>query len=141
MKVALVFPPQGHFTQPYLSLPSLTAYLRQQGVDDVTQIDASIEAYDHFLSRERLARSLQRVGAGAGLAALDGRAGLGYTEMERYQILSEIALVGESVVESIDEAKGVLRSPTEFYDYERYLWAGRTVEQALVMDVARGAAR
>ena len=27
MKVALVFPPQGHFTQPYLSLPSLTAYL------------------------------------------------------------------------------------------------------------------
>ena len=31
--VSLIFPPQGHFTQPYLSLPSLSAYLKQKGVD------------------------------------------------------------------------------------------------------------
>ena len=31
-RVALVFPPQGHFTQPYLSLPSLAAWLRHNGV-------------------------------------------------------------------------------------------------------------
>lgn len=131
MKVALVFPPQGHFTQPYLSLPSLAAYLRTHEVGEVHQIDASIEAYDHFLSRERLARSLERVRAGEGLAALDARDGLTYTQMERYQLLSEIDLAGDAVVESIDEAKRVLRSPREFYDYERYLWAGRTVEQGL----------
>ena len=131
MKVALVFPPQGHFTQPYLSLPSLTAYLRQQGVQDVAQLDESIAAYDHFLTGERLARSLERVAAGEGLATLEDRDALVYTEMDRYQLLSEIELVGESVVESIDEAKRVLRSPDDFYDYERYLWAGRTVEQAL----------
>jgi radical SAM superfamily enzyme len=130
MKVALVFPPQGHFTAPYLSLPSLAAYLRVHGVL-TEQIDANIEAYDHFLSRERLARSLARVRAGEGLAALDAKAGLSYSEMERYQTLSEIALSGEEVVASIEEAKRVLRSKGEFYDYERYLWAGRTVEQAL----------
>lgn len=131
MKVALVFPPQGHFTQPYLSLPSLTAYLRQQGLEDVHQLDESIAAYDHFLTRERLARSLERVRAGEGLAALDVRDGLDYSAMERYQTLSEIDLIGEAVVDSIEEAKRVLRSPRDFYDYERYVWAGRTVEQAL----------
>ena len=61
MKVALVFPPQGHFTQPYLSLPSLTAYLRMHGYDEVTQLDENIAAYDWFLSKERLERSLAQV--------------------------------------------------------------------------------
>ena len=129
--VALVFPPQGHFTQPYLSLPSLAAYLRTHGVGRVELVDASIEAYDHFLSRGRLERSLERIRAGAGLAALEARSELGFSEMERYQTLSEIELIGGEVAERIDEAKAVLRTKADFYDYERYLWAGRTVEQAL----------
>ncbi len=131
MNVALVFPPQGHFTQPYLSLPSLAAYLRQHGTGHVEMIDASIDSYDHFLSRDRLQRSLQRVRAGEGLADLEARERLGFSEIERYQRLSEIALIGEEVVARIDEAKRVLRSEGEFYDYERYLWAGRTIEQGL----------
>lgn len=131
MKVALVFPPQGHFTQPYLSLPSLKAFLVANGIPDVTMIDASILSYDHFLSPERLTRSLARIRPREGLAELEAKGQLSFSEMERYQRLSEIALVGEEVVARIDEAKRVLRTPAEFYDYRRYLWAGRTVEQAL----------
>jgi radical SAM superfamily enzyme YgiQ (UPF0313 family) len=130
VKVALVFPPQGHFTQPYLSLPSLAAYLREHGVE-THLLDENIEAYDHLLSGPRLAQAVQRVGAAGALAELDAREHLTYTEMERYQTLSEVALIGDDVAASIDEAKRVLRDPTEFYDYERYLWAGRTVEQGL----------
>ena len=131
MKVTLVFPPQGHFTQPYLSLPSLAAWLRHNGVGQVDMIDASIQAYDHFLSPARLRRSLERVRAGEGLASLEAKQSLRFSEMERYQRLSEIALIGDEVAERIDEAKHVLRTPAEFYDYRRYLWAGRTVEQGL----------
>ncbi len=131
MNVALVFPPQGHFTQPYLSLPSLAAYLRANGVGRVDQIDASIDAYDHFLSGARLARSLERLRAGEGLAALDRKDALRFSEMERYQRLSEIDAIGDDVVRGIDEAKSVLRDPAKFYDYEKYLWAGRTMEQGL----------
>ncbi len=131
MKVALVFPPQGHFTQPYLSLPSLTAYLRANGVGEVWQLDENIEAYDHFLSAERLGRSLERIRAGEELARLDARPELRFSDMSRYQVLSEVALIGDEVARTIDEAKRVLRSKQEFYDYERYLWAGRTVEQGL----------
>ncbi len=130
MKTLLIFPPQGHFTQPYLSLPSLTAWLKQEGFPDVTQMDVSIQAYDDFLSRERLSRSLEVIRGGGGLNALP-KDGLKYSEMERFQILSEIELCGDEVVERIEEAKGVLRSQDQFYDYERYLWAGRTIEQGL----------
>ncbi len=130
MKVCLVFPPQGHFTQPYLSLPSLSAYLRSHG-REVDPLDLNIEAYDHFLSRDRLARSLEHVRAKSRLAELDRLEHLRFSDMERYQTLSEIALLGDEIVEHIEQAKRVLRSPREFYDYERYLWAGRTVEQAL----------
>jgi hypothetical protein len=131
MKVALVFPPQGHFTQPYLSLPSLGAYLKQNGVRDVTLLDANIQAYDEFLTTNRLRRSLEAVRAGEGLGRLERNRDLGFSEMERYQLLSEIDLIGEEVAARIEEAKQVLRTPELFYDYERYLWAGRTVEQGL----------
>ena len=131
MKTVLVFPPQGHFTQPYLSLPSLAAYLRQNGYEDVTQIDVNIESYDAFLSEDRLRRSLARIRPEEKLAALEQKDELSFSDQERYQLLSEIALIGDEVAATIEEAKRVLRDPEEFYDYERYLWAGRTVEQGL----------
>ncbi|MEW5955034.1 MAG: radical SAM protein [Candidatus Micrarchaeota archaeon] len=54
-KVMLVFPPAFEPTQPYLSLPSLTAFLRLRGVG-VEQIDLNVEFFksvltDGFLSR------------------------------------------------------------------------------------------
>jgi len=131
MRALLLFPPQGHFTQPYLSLPSLSAYLRQHGAGDVHQWDVNIEAYDHFLSAQRLRRSLDAVRSRGSLADFDPRAGLRLSEAERYQTLSEIELCGERVVEEIEEAKRVMRDPAAFYDYERYLAAGRTIEQGL----------
>lgn len=131
MKVALVFPPQGHFTQPYLSLPSLAAYLRANSKHEVTLFDANIEAYDHFLSKERLGRSLEKLRASEELAKLDTQDTLNFSDMERYQLLSEMNLIGEDLVAGIEEAKRVIRTPESFYDYERYLWAGRTIEQGL----------
>ena len=63
-KVALVFPPQGHFTQPYLSLPSLAAYLRAHGVDDV---DADRRQHRGLrplpVARAPASASLERIGA------------------------------------------------------------------------------
>ena len=131
MKVALVFPPQGHFTQPYLSLPSLAAYLRAHDVGQVEMFDESILAYDHFLSKERLERSIERIRARERMAELDAKDTLRFSDMEQYQTLSEIDLIGERVAADIEEAKLVLRTKELFYDYERYLWAGRTIEQGL----------
>lgn len=131
MKILLVNPPQAHFTQPLLALPSLAAYLRANGAGEVSMIDASIESYDDFLTHKRLARSLERVRAKERLAALDGGASLGFSAMEEYQRWSEIALAGDEILEGIEEAKRVLRAKELFYDYPRYLRAARLVELGL----------
>ena len=51
MKVSLLFPPTWHPSQPYLSLPSLTGFLAQAGVTDVTQRDLGIELLDEVVTQ------------------------------------------------------------------------------------------
>lgn len=131
VKVLLVNPPQAHFTQPLLAIPSLAAYLRSNGVEGVETIDASIESYDHFLSKDRLRRSLERVDPRRRLAELERLPHLTFSQMEEYQLHSELALTGDALVEGIEDAKAVLRTPSRFYDYRAYLRAARTVEQGL----------
>ncbi|HVQ64984.1 MAG TPA: B12-binding domain-containing radical SAM protein, partial [Terriglobia bacterium] len=51
MKVSLLFPPTWHPSQPYLSLPSLTGFLAQAGVTNVTQRDLGIELLDDVVTK------------------------------------------------------------------------------------------
>src|SRR2546427_1930006 len=51
MKAMLLFPPTWHPSQPYLSLPSLTGFLKHEGVTDIVQRDLGIEVLDGFLSQ------------------------------------------------------------------------------------------
>jgi anaerobic magnesium-protoporphyrin IX monomethyl ester cyclase len=60
MKLMLIAPPVWTPTMPHLALPSLTAYLRQTGVN-VQQRDLNIEAFDHVLTRDFVLSSLGRV--------------------------------------------------------------------------------
>ncbi len=56
----LVFPPEWVPTAPYLALPSLTAVLRQNGIE-VVQKDINVEMYDHFFTREYLEFTRDRI--------------------------------------------------------------------------------
>lgn len=51
MKVSLLFPPTWHPSQPYLSLPSLTGFLTQAGVPNVSQRDLGIELLDDVVTQ------------------------------------------------------------------------------------------
>lgn len=53
MRVKLVFPPKWSYSQPYLSLPALTAYLRTNGIA-VEQYDLNILALYFSLNKDRL---------------------------------------------------------------------------------------
>ena len=53
MKTKLVFPGFWTCSAPYLSLPSLTAFLRMHG-KDVEQIDLNLEFTDRILSKDFL---------------------------------------------------------------------------------------
>ena len=73
-KVMLLFPPNWTPTMPHLALPTLTAYLRQEGVD-VIQRDLNVEVFDEILSRRYLTGALAR------LRRMQGSAGLGQRQM------------------------------------------------------------
>src|SRR5574340_441899 len=60
MKVMLIFPPDWFPSEPYLSLPSLTAVLRQAG-HQVIQKDINLEMYDWYFSEDFLKKVLRRV--------------------------------------------------------------------------------
>jgi radical SAM superfamily enzyme YgiQ (UPF0313 family) len=133
LRILLVFPPQGHFTQPFLAVPALRAYLEQQGFADVHCMDANIEAYEWLLSPERLTRALEAVRRSGQRERLERSAGLGYTDMVRYRRLTGALLSGDWVIEEVEDAKRTMRSRDLFYDRDRYLRAGRVIEQALAL--------
>ena len=107
--VSLVFPPQGHFTQPYLALPCISAFLKANGFPDVELIDASIEAYDHFLSAEELERARVRVAERTPLESFDASAPLAFGQMDAFRAAAESAVSAQRLVERVAEAKEVGR--------------------------------
>jgi len=131
VKVALVYPPSCDPTAPYLSLPTLTGYLREHGVD-VVPIDANVEAYDRLLRRdslellaERLWRRLQR---------LERNARLTHVEQLAYVALCDARADAASAPGRIDAAVALLRGQRgadAFFDPERYASAVATVDSAL----------
>src|SRR5947208_13309562 len=60
MKVMLIFPPDWYPSEPYLSLPTLTAVLRSAG-HQVVQKDVNLEMYDWYFSEDFLRRVLKKV--------------------------------------------------------------------------------
>ena len=128
--VTLLFPPQGHFTQPYLALPCLKAWLAAHGFADVELVDASVLAYDHFLSAASLSRAAARVAERLPLERFAGREELGFADLEAYRAAAESAASAEALIEAVEPAKDVLRGEA-FYDPERYVPAVRTLYHGL----------
>ncbi|HSC56605.1 MAG TPA: radical SAM protein [Nitrospira sp.] len=119
MKVSLLFPPTWHPSQPYLSLPSLTGFLAQAGVTNVTQCDLGIELLDDVVTKS--------YGAGLYQELLDKKHAL---ERERSGetgpgSAEHLARVIESLdrfpylIDRIEMAKETLRGEG-FYDMEAY---------------------
>lgn len=119
MKVSLLFPPTWHPSQPYLSLPSLTGFLQQGGVKNVSQRDLGIELLDHLLTRsfgaevhEQLLAKQRELERGTA-----GEVGPGSRE--------HAAKIAESLdrfpylIDRVELAKETLRSEA-FYDLDAY---------------------
>ena len=59
--IYLVFPTPWHPSQPYLSLPSLKAFLNQNGVHDVVQRDLAIELLNDLCTWEKTKPLYERI--------------------------------------------------------------------------------
>ncbi|QPJ65051.1 MAG: radical SAM protein [Candidatus Nitrohelix vancouverensis] len=127
MKTALIFPPQWYPSQPYLSLPTLTAYLQKQGFE-ADQFDFNIESYDILLSRPYLEECVEQIRARLSAPAM--------SEEDREvrpvyrQILGDEAYL-ESVFSEVEDAKKVLRSEDLFFQFPLYKDAYTTLKIAM----------
>ncbi len=122
-KVMLVFPPDWYPSEPYLSLPTLTAFLREAG-HDVVQKDVNLEMYDWFFSGDFLRRVLKKVPQQLDrLKKIARDRDLTDAEVEVQLALCDCSRsrIGE-LIEKAEEAKRIVRTP-EFYDGEKLEWA------------------
>ena len=120
MRTVLLFPPTWHPSQPYLSLPSLTGFLKQGGVTDVIQRDLGIEVLDGFLSqvtgRETYERMQDKIKT---LERIGTQGETGPSSQEHLARMKEALEWFPPLYDLIENAKAALRSEL-FYDPERY---------------------
>jgi hypothetical protein len=122
-KVMLVFPPDWYPSEPYLSLPTLTAFLREAG-HEVVQKDVNLEMYDWFFSGDFLRRVLKKVPQQLDrLKRIARDRDLTEAEVELQLALCDCtrSRIGE-LTEKAEEAKRIVRTP-EFYESEKLEWA------------------
>jgi len=122
-KVMLVFPPDWFPSEPYLSLPTLTAFIRAAG-HEVVQKDVNLEMYDWYFSEDFLRRVLKRVPQQLDrLKKLSRTRDLTEAEMDLQIALCECTRnrIGE-LTKNAEEAKRIVRSP-DLYDINKLEWA------------------
>lgn len=127
MKVALVYPPTCDPTAPYLSVPTLAAWLRRNGVE-VMPVDANLEAWEWLLRRGELERLGARIESR--LAELEAKPSLSHAEQLDYAALWAARGDAAEAPAAIAEALAVFRDAERFYDPDEYAAAVAVVEAA-----------
>jgi radical SAM superfamily enzyme YgiQ (UPF0313 family) len=118
-KVMLVFPPDWYPSEPYLSLPTLTAFLRAAG-HEVVQKDVNLEMYDWFFSGDCLRRIQKKVPQQIDRLQKIGKR----RELSDAEVEVQLALCActrgyiNQLIEKAEEAKQIVRSQ-EFYDINK----------------------
>jgi hypothetical protein len=123
MKVMLIFPPDWFPSEPYLSLPSLTAVLRQAG-HTVVQKDINLEMWDWYFSEDFLRKVLRRVPQQLDrLRKLSKKRELSPDEMDLQMALCDVTRQRiDELIQKAVKAKAIVRGET-FYDIDKLEWA------------------
>ncbi len=129
MKVMLIFPPDWFPSEPYLSLPSLTAVLRQAG-HTVIQKDVNLEMYDWYFSENFLKKVLRRVPQQLDrLRKLSKKRDLSADEIELQIALCDLTRQRiDQLIKKAEQAKAIIRGET-FYDIDQLEWAIATFRE------------
>ncbi|MCP4605326.1 MAG: radical SAM protein [Proteobacteria bacterium] len=129
MKIVLIFPPLADPTQPCLSLPALTAFLKNRNWHEIIQLDANIEFVRYVLTRERLQIAWEKIKSG--LMRFDGKPALKGTDAAKYTLLASAFLKAPIVVAGIDTAVNDLKNPEVFRDLKRFNHSKRLFQEAM----------
>src|SRR5262245_22549696 len=126
MKVMLLFPPNWTPSMPHLSMPTLAAYLRPQGIQ-VIQRDLNLEVFDEILTRTYMENALDHLRQDYGSQANKQPARPALPA--RQKVLWALQ-EGPGLATKVEQAKQVIRSEA-FFDGPAGLQAIETVIKAL----------
>jgi len=123
MKVLLIFPPDWFPSEPYLSLPSLTAVLRKAG-HTVIQKDVNLEMWDWYFSEDFLKKVLRKVPQQLDrLRKLANKRDLTDWEMDVQLALCDVTRQRiEELIKKAEKAKAIVRGEV-FYNIDKLEWA------------------
>ncbi len=123
MKVMLIFPPDWFPSEPYLSLPSLTAVLRQAG-HQVIQKDINLEMWDWYFSEDFLKKVLRRVPQQLDrLRKLAKKRELEESEQDLQLTLCDLTRQRiDDLIKKAEKAKAIIRGKI-FYEIDQLEWA------------------
>jgi hypothetical protein len=123
MKVMLIFPPDWFPSEPYLSLPSLTAVLRQAG-HQVMQKDVNLEMWDWYFSEDFLKKVLRKVPQQLDrLRKLAKKRDLEEWEQDLQLALCDVTRQRiDDLIKKAERAKAIVRGEV-FYDIDQLEWA------------------
>ncbi|WHZ21251.1 MAG: hypothetical protein OJF47_000363 [Nitrospira sp.] len=123
MKVMLIFPPDWFPSEPYLSLPSLTAVLRQAG-HTVSQKDINLEMWDWYFSEDFLKKVLRKVPQQLDrLRKLANKRGLEEWEQDLQLQLCDLTRQRiDELIKKAEKAKAIVRGEI-FYEIDQLEWA------------------
>lgn len=120
MRVLLLFPPEWLPTEPYLSLPMLTAVLRSAG-HEVIQKDINVLMYDMMLNAPYI-RHIQKKITDARAYYQQKNTVQSFNE-EYWRLLNNINEERFThLIEDVEKARKILKSD-KFYDIDRLEWA------------------
>ncbi|MCZ7355972.1 MAG: PqqD family peptide modification chaperone [Candidatus Methanoperedens sp.] len=128
MLTKLLFPPQWIPTQPYLSLPSLTAFLKSNNCN-VEQADINIAFFDDLLSKKGMREFYEK--AYSKFQDIESKEELPPELQRQYAALSSSILFGESIIDEVDEAKKLLKDKEGFYEIDELFRAFKVLELGL----------
>ena len=123
MKVSLLFPPSWIPSQPFLSLPSLTGFLRQQGVD-VVQRDINIEFLEVLMTWDKVKGIFTRMEDEIKVLEKRGVHEAG----EKYARMKQAVEWLPRLTDWIENAKKVFRGEM-FYSMESYMESMKVMER------------
>lgn len=126
--ILLLFPPMFRPYQPYLSLPALSAFLKQEGHQAV-QRDLNLGAFEYLLTKRQL--RLAHLNIKEKFKKLSSRARLKKEEKKYYSILTRVLFDAEEIIENIEAAKKEIRDKRSFYHPDKYQRSKDIISAAL----------
>lgn len=125
VRTLLLFPPQWTPFIPYLSIPTLTSYLRQHK-KECKQDDLNVRFY-HYILKDEITKDLG-LKIEEGISKLEERNFLSHDEQERYVNLVGGRICINEIQGKVEKAKGL------FFDRRRFLNPDNYYDDYLTLD-------